>query len=180
MPPRASVSTGQLKAKVVVCWHFVGEACVSNETLFCLYRQNGNNYYFYRQNGHLVSLYICRLHQHKGVQPIAKDKKPVEHTKKLHNERGKFAVGNPGGTSDRSKRANHYRALLDAAVTEDEFTEVVKSIVSKAKNGVYQCQKLVLEYTLGKPMQHIAIEAPEEHAKAVRQALAEMNAGMKE
>ena len=53
-------------------------------------------------------------------------------------------------------------------------------MVEKAKNGVYQCQKLILEYALGKPMQHIAVEAPEEHAAAVRQALAEMNAGLKE
>ena len=67
---------------------------------------------------------------------------------------GRFAPGNPGGPGNPFvKRAAELRSVLHAAVTDDDLTAVMSKLVSLAKDGDIAAIKLLLDRTIGKPVE---------------------------
>jgi hypothetical protein len=77
---------------------------------------------------------------------------------------GQFAKGNPGGPGNPyARRVARLRATLLDAVGEVGIAEIVQKLVSAAKGGDVQAAKLVLSYTLGKPVESIHPDALDMH-----------------
>jgi hypothetical protein len=65
---------------------------------------------------------------------------------------GKFAPGNGGGPGNPHSRATaRLRVLLLETVTEDDFREIVRALVKRAKDGQLAAIHEVLTRLLGKP-----------------------------
>lgn len=63
------------------------------------------------------------------------------------------------GNSGRPKGSvNRFRKAIHEAVTEKDIQDVIDKLIQKAKLGNMQATKLLLEYTAGKPTDHITIE----------------------
>lgn len=67
-----------------------------------------------------------------------------------HDERGRFAVGNPGGPG-RPRRAieSEYLRVLSDAVSLDDWREVVARAVSAAKDGDDKSRAWLARYVIG-------------------------------
>ena len=71
----------------------------------------------------------------------------------MHN--GHFKPGNSG----RPKGSiNKFRKAIREAVTETDIQDLISVLIRKGKQGNIQAVKLVLEYTAGKPTDHLSIE----------------------
>lgn len=69
----------------------------------------------------------------------------------LHDARGKFAKGNPGGPGNpHAARVAKLRAALLDAITPEAITAVVKALVSEAKAGNVAAAKELLDRAVGK------------------------------
>ncbi|MFO0846785.1 MAG: hypothetical protein U0797_31210 [Gemmataceae bacterium] len=78
-------------------------------------------------------------------------------TPKTHPEQrgsnGRFARGNPGGPGNPfARRVAQMRSLALEAVPDEDLTAILKKMVELAKEGDVPAAKLVLQYTLGKPV----------------------------
>jgi hypothetical protein len=74
-----------------------------------------------------------------------------------------FAKGNPGGPGNPfAKQVNALRSRLYAAVTEEDLTEVVQALITKAKEGNIPAAKELLDRLLGRPPQAIELSGAEE------------------
>lgn len=72
----------------------------------------------------------------------------------MHN--GHFKPGNSG----RPKGSiNKFRKAIREAVTETDIQDLISVLIRKGKQGNIQAVKLVLEYTAGKPTDHLSIES---------------------
>jgi len=72
---------------------------------------------------------------------------------------GRFVNGNPGGPGN--PLAAHVAALRKAlfdAVTPQALKDVVKALLGAAKAGDVQAAKLLLTYTLGRPLESDLLE----------------------
>src|SRR5262249_54411732 len=67
------------------------------------------------------------------------------------DKKGRFAAGNPGGPGNPHARSTAQLHKTFRDIAETEFVEVVKEIFRRAKAGEWHAQRMVLEYTLGKP-----------------------------
>ena len=72
----------------------------------------------------------------------------------------RFQKGNSGRPRG---SVNKFRKAIHEAVTEKDIQDVIAKLIQKAKLGNMQATKLVLEYTAGKPADHITIE--QEHQR---------------
>lgn len=71
---------------------------------------------------------------------------------------GKFLKGCKGGPGNpEGRRIAKLRSALLNAVTEEDIAEIMQKMVGLAKNGDVQAAKIVLERTIGKVDQGIAI-----------------------
>jgi hypothetical protein len=67
--------------------------------------------------------------------------------------RGRFAKGNLGGPGNpHARRVAQFRRALWNAVTDDDIEAIVRRQIEKAKEGDSTAAKLVLSYTVGKPV----------------------------
>ena len=65
---------------------------------------------------------------------------------------GRFVKGNACGRGH-GRSPNRYRAAVVEAVTEADLRAVVRSMVKAARGGDVAAAKLVLSYTVGKPVE---------------------------
>ncbi|MFO0846448.1 MAG: hypothetical protein U0797_29445 [Gemmataceae bacterium] len=66
---------------------------------------------------------------------------------------GRFAKGNAGGPGNPfARRVAQMRSLALEKVTDDDLAAILKKMVELAKEGDIPAAKLVLQYTLGKPV----------------------------
>jgi ribosomal protein L17 len=66
---------------------------------------------------------------------------------------GRFLPGNKGGPGNPfGKRVANLRKALMDAVTEDDLTEVVESLITKAKNGDIAAIKVLFDRLFGPPI----------------------------
>jgi hypothetical protein len=69
------------------------------------------------------------------------------------DERGRFAKGNLGGPGNpHARRVAQFRRALWNAVTDDDIEAIVRRQIEKAREGDSTAAKLVLAYTVGKPV----------------------------
>jgi len=71
------------------------------------------------------------------------------------NEKGQFIKGesgNPNGRSRKEREVKYYE-ITQAAVTYEDWREVVRKAVQLAKRGDYQSRKFLADYLLGLPTQ---------------------------
>ena len=90
------------------------------------------------------------------------------------DQRGRFAVGNPGGPGPLgfSQRVNTFRRTMLAAVTEDDIREIAQQLVANAKTGDVFSARLVLQYCLGDPAALTQAAVAEEQTQALAEATA--------
>ncbi len=88
------------------------------------------------------------------------------------DQRGRFAVGNPGGPGPGgfSQRVNTFRRTMLAAVTEDDIREIAQQLVANAKGGDVFSSRLVLQYCLGDPSALTQAAVAEEQTQALADA----------
>lgn len=71
-----------------------------------------------------------------------------------------------GGHSTKSngidRRKNEYRTLLKKAISNEDFTELIEVVKTKARNGCIKSIQLLFEYTLGRPTQSFEIDQPQD------------------
>lgn len=79
------------------------------------------------------------------------------------DERGRFAAGNPGGPGRRRLTVEReYLAVLGAAVSLEDWREVVARAVADAKNGDNKARNWLAKYLIGSnPRTLLAIAAVE-------------------
>jgi len=81
------------------------------------------------------------------------------------NSNGQFAKGNPGGPGNPyARRVAKLRSAMLNAV-ESEMVHIVQSLIDSAKKGDVQAAKLVLAYSLGKPVESVHPDAIDAHEK---------------
>jgi hypothetical protein len=69
-----------------------------------------------------------------------------------HDERGRFAAGNPGGPGNPfARRVAQLRKVMLECVTDQEMEIIVCELVVQAKMGNLAAIKLLFQYILGKP-----------------------------
>ncbi len=72
---------------------------------------------------------------------------------------GRFTVGNPGGPGNpHIKRVSHLRAMLMAAVTDEDLQAIARMLIDKAKDGDMPAIRELLDRTIGKPAQTDLLE----------------------
>jgi hypothetical protein len=70
----------------------------------------------------------------------------------VHDQRGRFVKGNPGGPGNPfNRKVAALRAALLAAATAQDVQDVLAAMLDKAKKGSASAAKLYLAYTVGKP-----------------------------
>jgi hypothetical protein len=74
----------------------------------------------------------------------------------MRKSNGQFARGNSGRPKG---SVNKYRKALLEAVTEEDVERIIKKLVEKAVRGNEQCAKMVLDYTAGKPTDHLQVDS---------------------
>jgi len=79
---------------------------------------------------------------------------------------GRFLPGNKAskGNPQAAKVARLRAALLDA-VKPSDMAAIIKSLIDKAKDGDIQAAKIILERTLGQPLQADILERLEQLEK---------------
>lgn len=71
-----------------------------------------------------------------------------------HTADGRFAAGNPGGPGNpHAGQVAKLRAVLLDAVTEEDMLAVVLKLLELAKGGDVAAVKLLLDRTVGKPLE---------------------------
>ncbi len=72
---------------------------------------------------------------------------------------GRFLPGNKGGPGNPfGKRVANLRKALMDAVTEDDLTEVVESLIAKAKSGDIAAIKVLFDRLFGPPIAADVVE----------------------
>lgn len=74
------------------------------------------------------------------------------------DERGRFVHGNPGGPGQCGRRVGLLRKALLEAVSEADIADIARVLVVAAKAGDVQAARIVLERTLGRPIEHDLLE----------------------
>ncbi len=65
---------------------------------------------------------------------------------------GRFLPGNPGGPGNpHGGQVSRLRARLVEAVNPEDFAEILRALLERAKGGDIAAARFVLEYTIGKP-----------------------------
>ena len=99
-------------------------------------------------------------------------KKPTTNGSNGRKSNGQFAKGNPGGPGNPfARRTARLRATLLDAVGEDGLSEIIQELVSAAKGGDVQAAKLVLSYTLGKPVDAIHPDSLDVHEQELQRQM---------
>jgi len=99
-------------------------------------------------------------------------KKPTANGSNGRKPNGQFAKGNPGGPGNPfARRTARLRATLLDAVGEDGLSEIIQELVSAAKGGDVQAAKLVLSYTLGKPVDAIHPDSLDVHEQELQRQM---------
>ena len=99
-------------------------------------------------------------------------KKPTTNGSNGRKPNGQFAKGNPGGPGNPfARRTARLRATLLDAVGEEGLSEIVQELVSAAKGGDVQAAKLVLSYTLGKPVDAIHPDSLDVHEQELQRQM---------
>lgn len=66
--------------------------------------------------------------------------------------RGRFTKGNKGGTGNPfARQIAGFRTALVSAATDEDFADLARMLLAKAKGGDLAAVKLFLSYTIGKP-----------------------------
>lgn len=89
------------------------------------------------------------------------EKVKVAHKKgELHDERGRFKVGNPGGVGNASvtKDRIRYQDLLRQACTDEKFNQVAEVLIQKAQAGQAWACKELFNRLMGQPKQFADID----------------------
>lgn len=89
------------------------------------------------------------------------EKVKVAHQKgELHDERGRFKVGNPGGVGNASvtKDRIRYQDLLRKACTDEKFYKVAEVLIQKAQAGQAWACKELFNRLMGQPKQFADID----------------------
>jgi len=72
---------------------------------------------------------------------------------------GTFAPGSTGNPGGRPKTAARYRCLLQGQVTSETFVRIVDKLIELVVNdGDTRAARLLLEYTIGKPVPIVEAE----------------------
>jgi hypothetical protein len=50
-----------------------------------------------------------------------------------------------------------FRQIFFESITEDDMREISRQVIDRAREGDYDFCKLALEYTVGKPVQHVEV-----------------------
>jgi hypothetical protein len=79
------------------------------------------------------------------------------------DDRGRFLPGNPGGPGNPlAVRVSRLRSALLNAVTEDDVKEIVRKLVSLAKDGDTVAARILFDRVLGRPVESDLIARIEE------------------
>lgn len=74
----------------------------------------------------------------------------------LHDDRGRFKKGNPGGPGrPKKEREVVYYRILEMAVSEDDWAEICKKAAEQAKRGDAVARKWISDYLIGSPIQRM-------------------------
>ena len=74
------------------------------------------------------------------------------------DEKGRFVKGNSGGPGNPNiRRLNQWRRAVSNTVTAKDLREVVKVLIARAKAGEPWAVRELLDRTIGKPQQPLAI-----------------------
>lgn len=85
--------------------------------------------------------------------------------------RGRFAPGNPGGPGNPFARSvAALRSALLGHVDDEVVSRLVKALVEQAEAGNVAAAKLLLEYTLGKPLDSVDPDRLDAHEVATLRA----------
>jgi hypothetical protein len=77
------------------------------------------------------------------------------------DERGRFAVGNPGGPGNPfAKRAAALRKALYESASEADLQAIARQVVDQAKAGNLAAIKIALLWLLGKPAEPTDPDVP--------------------
>lgn len=89
--------------------------------------------------------------------------------------RGRFRPGHslPGPGNPAGKRVEQLRHALLSAVTTDDIVAIVRSLVKSARAGDVYAARLLLSYTLGRPLEADVLDRVAE----LEQRLVELTAG---
>ena len=72
---------------------------------------------------------------------------------------GRFLPGNPGGPGNPlAAQVAKLRAALYDALAEGDIKDIVRALLGRAKQGDVAAAKLLLSYTLGKPLEADVLE----------------------
>lgn len=84
------------------------------------------------------------------------------------NEKGRFVPGNKAGKGNPyARHIGQLRAALMRAVTPLDVQEIIASLVKAAKGGDINAARIILERTLGKPLEADIIERLENLESAI-------------
>jgi hypothetical protein len=74
----------------------------------------------------------------------------------LHDEKGKFRKGNPGGPGrPKKEREITYYRILELSVSENDWAEICKKAAEQAKRGDAVARKWISDYLIGSPIQRM-------------------------
>lgn len=74
----------------------------------------------------------------------------------IHDDRGKFKLGNPGGPGNpHMRRVHEIRNKLMSCVTDEDLEEIAAALIAKAKAGDVIAAREILDRIMGKPTQHV-------------------------
>lgn len=77
---------------------------------------------------------------------------PIANGNNGRSPNGRFTSGNQGGPGNPyARRVADLRKKFLSCVTDDDLSDVVQSLVLRAKDGDLGATKLLLQYTLGRP-----------------------------
>lgn len=75
------------------------------------------------------------------------------------DHKGRFAPGNAGGPGNPlGGQVARLRAALITAVTAEQIAELARALLAQALDGDVGAAKLVLSYTIGRPVEHDLLE----------------------
>jgi hypothetical protein len=90
-------------------------------------------------------------------------KSPTANGDNGRDDRGRFLPGNPGGPGNPlAVRVSKLRSALLNAVTEDDMREIVRKLVSLAKDGDTVAARILFDRVLGRPVESDLIARIEE------------------
>ena len=87
----------------------------------------------------------------------------MERVRLQRDEGGRFKKGWKGGPGvPKGSKGAEFRAMLNKAVTPDDFIRVTRTLVKKAKAGDMTAIKIFYDRTLGPPQPHDIMETLEQ------------------